>query len=146
MAAGDELGQRQLRLLPARQGARILERHLARDAEHAEQAPQLGVRALGLLLAQVVEHGAPGRDALVLLRVVTARDADAEPDIAPVRLGDADQHAQQAGLARAVEPEDEQTLAPANVEGHVLEHRRAAVALGQALGLEHDAARVGRAG
>ena len=44
-------------------------------------------------------------------------------------------------LPGAVEAEDQQTLAPADVEGHVVEHVQRAVRLGQVLDLEHRAAR-----
>ena len=60
MPAGDELGQGQLGLFPARQGARVLEGHLADEAEHTEQATQLGFGGVRLV-AQVVDdgHGRP---------------------------------------------------------------------------------------
>ena len=43
VAAGHQLRERELRLLAARQRARVLERLVAAQAEHAEQAAQLDV-------------------------------------------------------------------------------------------------------
>jgi hypothetical protein len=68
----------------------------------------------------------------------------AEAERPVVGGGLAGEDAQQAGLARPVQAEDEEPFAAGHVEGDVLEHGRAAVALGQPVDLERDPARVGR--
>jgi hypothetical protein len=67
-------------------------------------------------------------------------------EVAEVGVGLPGQDAQQRGLSGAVEPQDQQPLAAAEVERHVLEHRRAAVALAELLGAHHRPARGRRIG
>ncbi len=57
-----------------------------------------------------------------------------------VRRADLREDLEQARLAGAVQPHDQQSLAPGDVEPDVLEHRRAAVPLREPFGLEHDRA------
>ncbi len=63
-----------------------------------------------------------------------------------VRGRDVREDLEQARLAGAVQTHDQQALAPGHVEPDALEHRRAAVALGEPLGLEHDRPRPRRLG
>ena len=78
----------------------------------------------------------------MLLGVVAELGAVAEADLALVGLVDAGQDAQQRGLAgpRSA-PQHQQPLAPLEVEGDVLEHRRPAVGAGQVDGVQREAAR-----
>src|SRR5207245_5614778 len=85
-----------------------------------------------------VEHADAGVDALVRLRVVPGRNAEAERERAGVGVGLAGHDAQQAGLAAAVETEDEQPLAPPEVEGDVVEHGAGAIPLAQPLDIENE--------
>ena len=55
-----------------------------------------------------------------------------------VRRADLREDLEQARLAGAVQPHDQQPFAPGDVEPDVLEHRRAPVPLREPLGLEHD--------
>ena len=145
MAAGDELRQRELRLLAARERAGVLEHLVAAQPEHAEQVAQRAV-ARGRRLAHVLEQRAPGDDALVLLRVVADRHVRAELDLAEVGAELVGQHLEQRGLARAVEAHDEQPLAAADVEVHVGEHVERAERLPQLGGGEHGAPADGGSG
>ena len=88
---------------------------VAAEPEHAEQPAQVLVGEAGHL-ADVLEHGAAGRDAFVLLRVVAHRDVVAEPDVTELGLHLTDERAQQRGLARAVQAEHEQAFAAPDVE------------------------------
>ncbi len=85
MAAGDQLGEGELGLLAAREGARVLEGLVAAQAEHAHEGPELLVAEPGLV-AHVVEQAAAGADALVLLGVVAGRHVQAELHLAEVGL------------------------------------------------------------
>ena len=87
------------------------ERHLAADVVEQRLVACAGCRA-------------PGR---------SSRSSTLWPHVtrAAVGVGLAGEDAQQARLAGAVEPEHEQPLAPAEVEGDVVEDRRAGVGLGQ---------------
>ena len=145
VTAGDELREGELRLLSTREGAGVLERLVAGEAEHPEQAAQLDV-GRERVVAHVVEQGASRHDAFVLLRVVTQRHAEAELDRAGVGGGLAGEDAQQARLAGAVEPEHQQALAPLERERHVLEDRRPVVGLRDALDLEQHSSRMRRRG
>ena len=116
-----------------------------RKPEHAEQPAQILVGEAGLL-ADVLDDGATGPDALVLLRVVAHRHVVPEPDLAQLGFDLADERAEQGGLARAVETEHEEAFAAADVEGDVLEHDLRAERLGEVLDLEHDLARARRLG
>ena len=99
------------------------------------------------LLAHVVEQGAVGVDALVLLGVVARRRRRGRScTVAGVGVGLAGQDAQQARLAGAVEPQHEQALAPADVEADVLEHGGPPYDLARSVDLEHDPPAVGRLG
>ena len=82
----------------------------------------------------------PGVDALVLLGVVAGHDVVPEADVAGVGRPLAGEHPEEARLAGAVEAHDEQPLAALDGEVDVAEHLVVAVAHGQALALEHDAA------
>ena len=88
MAAGHEDAEGELGLLAAGEGAGVLvdlvagEPHRADDLRGAS-----GRRAVGHLLAQVLEDRAAGVDALVLLRVVAGDDVVAERDRALVGAG-----------------------------------------------------------
>ena len=80
--------------------------------------------------ADVVEQRRRRPQVVVLLGVVADVDVVAERRTCPrSAVGLAGEDAQQARLAGAVEAEHEQPLAAAEVEGDVLEHRRAAVRL-----------------
>ena len=70
----------------------------------------------------------------MLLRVVPDVDLVAERELTEVGLRLAGQDAQQAGLAGTVQAQHQHALAAAEVERDVLEHRRTAVRLGQAVG------------
>ena len=97
------------------------------DAEHAEQGP-----AFGLLhqdrVVDVLEHGDPEVDLLVLLGEVPERDVGAQFD--PTARGSLhpSQAAQQAGLAGTVPPDDHGPITAAAVEVDVAEHDGGVVA------------------
>jgi hypothetical protein len=68
---GEQLGQRQLGLLPAGQRRGVLMRLVAGQAEHAEQGTHLAFAQLvGGRHGHVVDQTEPGADPLVLLGVV----------------------------------------------------------------------------
>jgi hypothetical protein len=141
-----ELRERELRLLPARERAGVLERHPPGEAEHPEQPAQVLVRGVDGLGAHVREHRLAVADPLVLLRVVAERDAVAQAERPRVRGGDVREDLEQARLAGPVQPHDQQPLASGDVEPDVLEHRWAAVPLRERLRLEHDRTRPRRFG
>ena len=90
------------------------------------------------------DHGPARGDAFVLLRVVTHRHLVAELHLAEIGRELAHQRTQQRGLARAVQTEHEQPLAPTDLERHVLEHDLRTERLGEVDDLERDPARVRR--
>ena len=145
MAAGDQLGQRQLRLLAARQRPRVLSRYVAGQPEHAQQSPQHPLLRVGLL-PHVSQHRDPSPDPLVLLRVVARRNAVTEAKRPGIRLALPGQDAQQARLARAVQSHHEEALVALHLEGDVAKDERAAVTLGEAIGMQDDATAVRRVG
>ena len=123
----DELRERELRLLATRERPGILERDVAHEPERAEHTAPLGLGDEGAV-AQMVDDGRAGGDALVLLRVVADRHAGAEHHLARVVRLDPREDAQQCGLAGAVEPEDEDPLATLQGEREVGPDRAIAVA------------------
>ena len=122
--------QRQLGLLAARQGAALLVDLLAAEAHHAEHAAKLRLGQddiVGNRGADVVEQRGIALQVVVLLRVVADVDVVAEAEDTGIGRGLAGEDAQQAGLAGAVEPQHQQTIATTDVERDVFEHRWPAV-------------------
>ena len=111
----------------------------------AEHAPEQVVGGLGDL-AERLHGGEAGVEALVLLGVVAQLGAVAEADLALVGGVDPGQDAQQRGLAGPVEAQHQQPLAPLEVKGDVLEHRRAAGGARQVDRVQREAARRRRVG
>jgi hypothetical protein len=138
-AAGDELRDGELRLLSARERARVAEGDLSRQTEHPEQRPKVLVVRVGFR-PQVRQDGLAFPDALVLLRVVPRGDAGAEADRSPVRRRRARQDPQERGLPRSVQAHDQQPLAAGDLNRHVVEHRRPAVGRRQTLAAQDDVA------
>ena len=89
------------------------------------------------------EHSYARADALVLLGVITEQRAVTEAEGALVGAALAGQDAQQAGLACAVQAHHQQALSALDLEVHVSEHERTAIALGQPLDGDRDPAAVG---
>ena len=145
VAAQDQPGQGELGLLAAGQGPGRLVGLVAAEQEVAEHAPEQVVGGLGDL-PQRLHGGGGGVEPLVLLGVVAEFSPVAAADLALVGLVDAGQDAQQRGLAGPVEPQHQQPLAPLEVEGDVLEHRRPAVGAGQVDGVQREAPRGGGSG
>ena len=92
----------------------------------------------------MVDHAGARGDAFVLLRVVAHRHAGTEDDLAGVVGLDAREDAQERGLARAVEPEDQDALAASQREREVRPDRAIAVRLRELVDLEHVAPAVRR--
>src|SRR5436190_2701504 len=92
----------------------------------------------------MVEDRRASPDALVLLGVIASRDVDAEAHLSRIGFGLAGEDAEEAGLAGAVETEDEEPLASLDGELETLEHVVVAVGLGQAFDLETHPATVRR--
>ena len=78
--------------------------------------------------------------------VVADRHAYPAAPAAVGRLGEACQYPEQARFAGAVQTHDEEALATLDGEGHILEHRWAAVSLGKAFRFYDHTARMRRAG
>ena len=141
----DQLRQRQLRLLPTRERARVLPRDVPAEAEHSQQGTQHPLLRIGLL-PHVREHAHPGPDPLVLLRVVPERHPMAEPERPGIRLALSREDAQQTRLARTVQSHHQQPLMTLDLECDVAKHQRTAVTLGQTIRPEHNASAVRRLG
>jgi hypothetical protein len=138
-ARHDEAGQRQPRLLTAGQSARRLQHGVAAEQERAEDFALLDLGQVRCDGGEVREHGGIGVQSLVLLRVVAELQPVAGKHLTGVRVLDPREHAQQGGLARAVETEDDHAAGAVDREVDVDEHLERAVALRQAARRERDA-------
>src|SRR4030095_12504063 len=123
---------------PTGDGAGVLERDAAGEAEHPEQAAQVLVRGVHRFGTDVGEHLIAVADALVLLRVIAERHAVPEAELARVRGRNVREDLEEARLPGTVQTHDQQSLPPGQVEPDALEDRRATVALGEPLGLERN--------
>ena len=144
VAPGDQLGQRQLRLLAARQRAGVLERRSPVRPNMPSSRRRCSSGTAGHL-AHVLDHGDRRADALVLLRVVAGRDAAARAGTTPASASDSPARMRSSDVLPAPFSPSTSSRSPrSTVERHVVEHRRPAVALASARRPEHTAAAVRR--